>query len=150
MDKRTLTVEVPPTLFDQLKERAERTHRSIEDEAVLTLAATISEEDTLPSDLASTLGSFTSLEDDALWRLARARVRADHAARLEELGDKRQREGHTNEMREAEELIERRDRARVERAEAAVTLKRRGHDVSSPTDIRSAPTKLVGSLPLDG
>jgi hypothetical protein len=128
----TLTVTVPPTLYDQLKDRAERMHRRIEDEIVLALAATLPAEASLPVDLAATLASLTALDDDTLWRLATSRVSDADAARLAELADKRQRAGLAGEeLREAEELAQRHDRVLVVRAEAAALLKQRGHDVSA-------------------
>ena len=132
MSDRTVTVTMPPALYDQLKQRAAQRQRSLEDEMVLALAATVPPDAGLPADVADTLASLRALDDDTLWQLARSRVASEDAARLAELGDKRQRVGLTDEeLREAEELSQRHDRVLVVRAEAAAHLKQRGHDVSS-------------------
>ncbi len=132
MRERTVTVTVPEGLYDQLQQRAAQRQRSLEDELVLALAASIPADAGLPVDLSDTLASLAALDDDSLWRMARRRVSDEDAARLAELGDKRQRVGLTGaELREAEELAERHDRILVVRAEAAALLKQRGHDVSS-------------------
>ena len=132
MRERTVTVTVPEGLYDQLQQRAAQRQRSLEDALVLALAASIPADAGLPVDLADTLASLAALDDDSLWRMARRRVSDEDAARLAELGDKRQRAGLTEaELREAEELAERHDRVLVVRAEAAALLEQRGHDVSS-------------------
>jgi plasmid stability protein len=131
MSDRTVTVTVPPGLYEHLRQRAEQRQRSIEDEVVLMLAAAVPAGDTPPDDFEATLASLVSLDDEALWRLARSRVAEEDAGRLDVLGDRRQRSGLTDsELREAEELVQRHDRVMVVRAEAAALLTQRGHDVS--------------------
>ena len=84
------------------------------------------------ADVADTLTSLGALDDTTLWQLARSRVADENAARLADLGDRRQRVGLSrDELHEAEALIQRHDRVMVVRAEAAALLKQRGHDVSS-------------------
>ncbi|MGI8916948.1 MAG: hypothetical protein ACR2JY_24780 [Chloroflexota bacterium] len=131
MIARSLTVTIPEPVYEQLQQRARQAQRSVEDEAGLTLAATLPTWDDIPTDLATTLVSLPALDDDALWRLARSRVRDEDAARLMDLGDRRQRgELRAEELREAEELVQRHDRVLVTRAEAAALLKQRGYDVT--------------------
>lgn len=130
MTDRTVTVTVPPGLYEHLQQRAQQRQRSIEDEVVLTLAAAVPAGGALPSDFAATLASLAALDDDALWRLARSRVGDEDAGRLAELGERRQRAGLAdNELREAEELVQRHDRVMVVRAHAAALLRQRGHDI---------------------
>lgn len=132
MAEHTLTVSVPPALYDELKHRAERMQRSIEGEVVLTLASTVPSEVSLPADLVATLASLAAMDDDTLYRLAASRVADADAARLAELGDKRQRAGLTDdELREANDLVQRHDRVMVVRAEAAALLKQRGRDIGA-------------------
>lgn len=131
MISRSLTVTIPEPVYEQLQQRARQAQRSVEDEAGLTLAATLPTWDDIPTDLATTLVSLPALDDDALWRLARSRVRDEDAARLMDLGDRRQRgELRAEELREVEELVQRHDRVLVTRAEAAALLKQRGYDVT--------------------
>jgi plasmid stability protein len=125
----TLTVTLPAGLYDELKQRAALTQRSIEDELVNTLG------EALPSsagarELESTLASLNLMDDAALWRLAESRVTSADSSRLAELADKRQRVGlDAMEMREAQDLVQQHDRVLVVRAEAAALLRQRGHDV---------------------
>ena len=131
MGYHTVTVSVPPALYDYLQQRAKQKQRSLEDEVLLTLAATVPAQVALPADLEATLASLASLDDDTLWRMARSRVADEDAVRLEELADKRQRVGLTDdELQTANELVQRHDRVIVVRAEAAALLKQRGYDVS--------------------
>jgi hypothetical protein len=130
-DAHLVTVAVPPTLFARLQRRAAQTHRSVEDELVLTLAETIGEEANLPADLEATVGILPTLGDDVLWAVARGRVPDDEAERLADLADKRQHSGLSDdELREAEALVRRHDSLSLIRATAAAILKGRGRDVS--------------------
>lgn len=132
MSAHTVTINVPPALFEQLQQRAGQSRRSIEDEVVLTLASMLDQYDRLPEDLGSTLASPSALDDDALRRLVRSQVPEADAHRLAKLADKRQRIGlDAAENAEAEELVERHDRVMLIRAEAGAILHRRGHDVMS-------------------
>ncbi len=133
MSDRTVTVMVPPALYERLRRRAQQQQRSIEDEVVLALAEAVPPGGEFSPDLAATLASLEALDDEALWRLARSRVAEEDATRLAELGEKRQRGGLTEEeLHEADELAQRHDRVMVVRAEAAALLKRRGYDLSHP------------------
>lgn len=132
MGGRTVTVTVPEALYERLSQRAVERQRSLEEELVLALAATVPDEDGTPAELAQTLASLAALDDDTLWQMARSRVADEEVVRLEELGDRRQRVDLTaGELREAEELVQRHDRVLLVRAEAAALLKQRGHDVGS-------------------
>jgi hypothetical protein len=131
MSDRIVTVTVPPALYDHLQRRAVQRQRSLEEELLLTLADAVPTDTDTPAELALLLASLPTLDEPTLWQLAQARVDATDAARLADLGDKRQRIGLTaDEEREAEELVQRHDRVLMLRAEAAAMLKRRGHDVS--------------------
>jgi plasmid stability protein len=131
MSEHTVTVTVPPALYDRLKQRAAQRQRSLEDEMVLALAATMPAEAKLPANLTDVLVSMGALDDVTLWQMARSRVADEDVARLTELGDKRQRAGLSDEeLREAEALVHRHDRVLVVRAEAMALLKQRGYDVS--------------------
>jgi hypothetical protein len=86
----------------------------------------------LPADLEHALAQLASLDDAALWQAARSRMPMDAADRLQGLNLKRQREGLDEaEQRESDQLVDQYERAMVLRAQAAVLLKQRGHDVSS-------------------
>jgi len=132
MGGRSVTIEVPEYLYDRLRRRAEEARLSIEAELVQTLASTVPPDDRLEPDLEDVLASLALLDDEALWHLARKRFPRGSAKRLQSLHFKLQREGLTEEERLIEAtLVDEYERAMLIRAQAAVQLKQRGHDVAS-------------------
>lgn len=132
MSGQTVKVTIPADLYERLSRQARQRRRSVEDEVVLALATAVPADDDIPSDVAATLRSMVALDDDTLLGLAQSRVAEEAAARLDELGDKRQRIGlNEAELREAEDLLQQHDRVMLVRAEAAALLKQRDHDVSN-------------------
>jgi predicted DNA-binding protein len=128
----SVTIRLPDPIYQQLKQLADRTRRSIEDELLEVVAAAVSVAGELPEDLAEAISPLAALDDEALWRAARDRLPADVSERLESLSQKRQREGLTEaEVQEAATLIRQYERVMLVRAHAAALLKQRGHDVSS-------------------
>jgi plasmid stability protein len=126
-----VTLDIPDTLYSRVKQRAEQSHRSIEDELLEMLAAAPSATDQLPDDLAGAIAPLALLDDAALWRAARHHLSASTAARLEALHFKRQSEGLTDaESATLAGLVRQYERAMLVRAQAAALLKQRGHDVS--------------------
>ncbi|MGH2409598.1 MAG: hypothetical protein ACRDGS_04415, partial [Chloroflexota bacterium] len=87
----------------------------------------------LPTDVASVLSSLETMPDDALRQVARgSRLSRTAVAHLEELNDKRQREGLTaEEQRVAETLMRQYEHALLVRAEALARLKDRGQDITT-------------------
>jgi plasmid stability protein len=128
----SVTVRLSEPLYQQLKRRADRARRTVEDELVEVVTTAVPLVEDLPPDLAEAISPLAALDDEALWRAARSRLPADDAERLEELSSKQQREGLTDvEADETARLLRRYERAMLVRAQAAALLKRRGHDVSS-------------------
>lgn len=127
----TVTLQLPETLYQQLKARAERTRRTIEDELLDVLATVVPVVDDLPADLAEAISPLAVLDDAALWRAARSHFPVAAAEQLERLHLKRQREGLTeSEEQTGVALVQQYERAMLVRAQAAALLKQRGHDVS--------------------
>ena len=121
----TLTVNLPGDLYVRIKKRADDAQRSVEDEAVELLAATVSAE---PD---SALASLDLLDNEAVERAARSRLAVELASELETLHLKQQREGLTAaESGRCAELVRAYERAMLVRAQAAAVLKKRGVDVS--------------------
>lgn len=132
MTTQSVTIRLPDQIYQQLKRRADRTRRSIEDELLEVVAAAVPVADELSEDLAEAISPLAVLDDEALWRAARDRFPTEAAERLESLGQKRQRDGLTEaEAQEAAILIRQYERVMLVRARAAALLKQRGHDVSS-------------------
>jgi len=128
----TVTLNVPDALYTRLKQRAEQTHRSVEDELLEVVAVAVPVVDDLPADLADAISPLSVLNDDALWRAARSHLPVEAATRIEDLHLKRQREGLTDaEAQTLAALIRRYEKAMLVRAQAAMILSQRGHDVSS-------------------
>jgi hypothetical protein len=127
----TLTLNVPGLLYDRLKHRAERSNRTVEDETIDLLVALMPAADDLPAELAEALTHLSLLDDASLRQAARAHLAPEDANRLEELHQKRQREGLNDaETQELPSLVRRYERFMLVRAQAAAQLKQRGHDVS--------------------
>jgi hypothetical protein len=132
----TLTVQLPDRLYAQLRRRAQQANRTVEAELVDLVATAMPEQDELPDALSLELAGLEHLDDEALWEAARSRLAATMARRTEKRHHKRQREGLTEtEARTLADLVRQYERAMLIRAQAAVLLKQRGHDVS----------KLVGA-----
>ena len=131
MASRAVTLDLPETLYDRLRNRAEGTQRSIETEALEALVAGVEELDDLPAEFAETIASLALLDDLELWRAARCRVSTDVAARVEELHISRQERGLTEpEAQVLHGLLRRVERTMLIRAHAAALLKQRGYDVA--------------------
>jgi plasmid stability protein len=130
MPVQTLTVDIPDTIYRRLERRARDTQRTVEAEVLDVLATAIPTEE-LPEDLAQAVAQLAFLDDAALWAAARNRLAADTAARLEELHQKRQREGLTeSESQALAALVRLYERTLLIRVEAAALLRQRGHDVT--------------------
>jgi hypothetical protein len=132
MTVQPLTLNIPQPLYHRLKERAEQTHRTVEDETLDVLASAVPVADQLPADLVEAVSPLALLDDQAVWRAARSGLAAEAAARLEDLHLKRQREGLTEtESQTVAALVRQYEWAMLVRAQAAALLHQRGHDVSA-------------------
>ena len=126
-----VTLDVPDTLYERLRRRAEEAHRSVEDELLHVVATAIPSADELPPDLDEAVSQLAVLDDAELLGAARAAMPRDAAAELEQLHLKRQREGLTEaEEQTAAALTRLYERFMLVRAEAAALLAERGHDIS--------------------
>jgi plasmid stability protein len=131
MTAQSLTISVPEALYERLRQRADATGRTVEGEVLDLLAAATSENDDVSPELREMLDSLALLDDEALRQAARSRLPDDVSARLEALHLKRQSADLSEaEAQEAARLLRQYDRTMLIRAEAAVLLKQRGHDVS--------------------
>jgi len=125
-----VTVQLPKRLYEQVKRRAGKTNRSIEDEVVAAVENTFTKAkdwDGIPADIADEMKQLAFLDDEHLWRAAKIKVSKKKSSRMQELGLKKQAEGVTDsELEEAEQLLHIANRVMLVRAEAAVLLKERG------------------------
>lgn len=132
MTAQAVTINLPTPLYERLALRATRTRRTIEAEIVEAVITAFPEDpDDLPADLAESINALYLLDDEALWRAARACLAPEKAAELEEFHLKRQREGISDSETEASAvLMKEYMRITLVRSRAAALLKQRGHDVS--------------------
>ena len=132
MTVQTVTLNMPSTLYDRIKRRAEQAHRSVEAELLEAVAMAVPAADELPPDLAETISSLALLDDETLQHAASSHFPTEKASELEALHLKRQDEGLTeDEAQRAAELTRQYERAMLIRAQAAALLMQRGYDVSA-------------------
>jgi hypothetical protein len=131
MADRTVTLTLPEPLYSTFERRAEQAHRSVEEELLAALATSLPVDEGIPAVLHQELAALATLDDSALWQVARHNLDQAAARRLPALIRKRQRRGLTEtEQQKLVMLLEEYDRLLLTRAEAAALLRRRGHDVS--------------------
>jgi len=134
MTVHSVTLDLPSVLYHRLKRRAERAKRTVESELMEVVVTAVPVADELPADLTEAISSLALLDDEALWRAARSHLPPEASARLATLNLKNQREGLTKpESQTLDNLVRQYERAMLVRAQAAVLLKQRGHDVSRLT-----------------
>ncbi len=130
-----VTINLPKSIYERLKQRAEQAHTTIEDELLQVVAAGVPESNELAPELKQLLKQMTMLDDDELWRAARESIPTASVNRLEELNFKLQREGLTPvETQEANAYLRQYERTMLTRAQAASLLIQRGFDVSKMYD----------------
>ncbi|MEK7278150.1 MAG: hypothetical protein AAB427_12440 [Chloroflexota bacterium] len=127
-----IMLHLPDTLYRQIKERAEQAKRTVEAELLEVVARAVPAADRLPDDLQTALDALATLDDDALQRAAQSRLPGEASAEMERLNLKRQREGLTElEHQSLMALARQYERNMLVRAQSAVLLKERGHDISA-------------------
>jgi len=126
-----VTLSLPEALYEKLRQRAEQTHRTVADELLDLVVASLPAEDDLDPELERSVTQLATLGDAALIRAARTAMPADAAEELERLHLKRQREGLDEAEAEAAVALTRQyERIMLLRAEASALLAERGHDVA--------------------
>ncbi len=131
MSAQAVTLHLPASLYDLLRQRAQEARQSLEAEILEVVTSAVRPQDNLPSDLREAVAPLRALDDEALRRAAIDRFPEEAAARFTALNSKQQREGLTDEeIRALDDLRRGYERVMVVRAEAAALLKQRGHDVS--------------------
>ncbi len=126
----TVTLTLPTRVYQYLQRRAHQHQRLLEDEATLTLAAAVSAEDTVPSDLSAALSALVTLDDETLERVSHSQPTVEDGVLLDALVDTRRRRALTpGEEQMLAALVDRHDRVMALRAEAMALLHARGIDV---------------------
>ncbi len=131
MTYQTVTLNVPETVYQQIRKAAERIKRPVADILVEAITAAAPAMESARKKSRSALAQMAYLNDAALWQAARSTMPADQRERLEALHDAQQRRQLTDKERVEEQsaLALYRETLLV-RGQAAVLLKQRGYDVS--------------------
>ncbi len=138
MALQTVTVSLPDVLYQQVKQRARRMRRSIEDELVAMVTAALPAIDELAADIAGDIKPLALLTEAELCEAARATLSASESERMQVLLLKRQREGlKPEEEEELECLVHHYNQIMLARAQAIDLLEQSGHDISNLKQIES-------------
>jgi len=126
-----VSLEIPESVYDQIKRAAERARRPVDDVLVEAVTAVAPVIETDSKDLKSELAQLAHLNDAALWQAGRATMTTDQRKRLHLLHDRKaQRALTSNEEVEEDALLKLFRETLLVRAQAALILKQRGYDVS--------------------
>jgi plasmid stability protein len=135
-----LTLQLEDEVYEELKRRAARANRTVEEEIISILEIAFppeaEEEDELSSDaLDEMLASLPLLGNEALWSAAQSHQPQRVAAEIESLTLKQEQEGLTEaESAALEQLKQQLERLETIRGQAIVLLKERGYDISGLND----------------
>lgn len=128
-----INLPLPSQVYKRAQLRAAKRQRSIEDELAEVVTQALAADDEfvgLPLDLAEEVKQLAFLDEQYLWVVAKRTVAEKQSERMETLIHKLHREGLTqNEQQEMQQLQQLAHRVMLLRAEAAVLLKQRGHDI---------------------
>lgn len=126
-----ITINLPLSLYERLKHRAEESQTTIEDELLQLVAEAVPATAELGEELNNDLSQLVMLDDEALRRAATSHLSTEIAGQLGRLHRRRQREGLSPiESSELERSVKQYERAMLIRAQAAAVLNQRGIDVS--------------------
>ena len=131
MTTRTITLQLPESLYTRLQQAALATRRSLDD--VLVHAVQVGSPprwDDAPAEFQADLAALDRLADEVLWRIARSRKTEADMERYQELLDKNANDALSAE--EGDELVRLRvesDRFMLCKAHAAALLRWRGYQV---------------------
>ena len=129
----SVTIELPSFVQQQMERRAQAEARSVADLIRELVLQNWQTSPRLPDNVEIELAALPNLSDEALWVLARTTLTAGEQSTLATLNHK----AKTTKLTSAEEarlttLLDLYDRALVRRAQAAVILQQRGHNLQNP------------------
>ena len=128
---RTITMELPESLYMRLQQTAQATRQSLE--ATMLRALQVGSPpswETAPAEFQADLAALDRLDDAALWRIARTRATPDQMDRYQALLD--QNANRTLSAKAQQELAQLRtdlDRQMLLKVHAAALLQWRGHQI---------------------
>ncbi len=131
MTVQAITLDLPETVYQQIRRAAEKAQRPVNDVLIEAVIAAAPSMDTELNNMRNALAHMAYLNDAVLWQAARATMSAEQRERLETLHTQQQRGPLTAEERAEEQaLLALYRETLLVRAQAAVLLKQRGYDVS--------------------
>ena len=95
MAAHAVTLQLPASLYEHFRSRAERTRRTVERELIDAVATVAADEEELAPDLDQAVEELELLNDAELTQAARNRLSHETRAHLEALNSKQQAEGLT-------------------------------------------------------
>ncbi|MBW4523365.1 MAG: hypothetical protein KME16_27315 [Scytolyngbya sp. HA4215-MV1] len=130
----SITLQLPDRLYQRLVNTAQAIQRPLEEVIVHALEVGGPPDwDDVPAEFQADLAALDRLDDATLWQIARSRKTADEMTRYDELLERNQAGTLTDaEQLELMALRKEADRFMLCKAQAAVILRWRGHQVPSP------------------
>jgi hypothetical protein len=138
MMMQTVTFQLPENLYTRLQQAAKATRRPFNEVLIHSLqVGSPPVWDDAPEEFQADLAALDRLEDDALWRIARAFQTKKNMGRYDELLDKNA--NQTLSAQEREELSQLRyeaDRLMLQKAQAVALLRWRGYAIPPAEQLR--------------
>jgi hypothetical protein len=139
-----IILHVPDTLYQRASSAAALSNQPVEQFMVGALANGIGLLADLPDEIVDDMAALALLNDAALWRVAKEIMAPDRYARLDELlSEKSRRTPKSAEQLELDELMNEYDHVVLRRAQAAVLLKQRGYNLTSPNVLNESSPPLA-------
>ena len=135
LDSSAIRITLPQELYQQVRQSATQSKRSIEDEIIAVVEYAFAKDENweqISSDIDSALQQLAYLDDQELWQAARQVAPVELSNQMQELVFKQQAQGLSDsEQQEARQLQHYAHKLMLVRAEAALLLKKRDHDITS-------------------
>ena len=129
----SVTLTIPNGTYEQFRQVAEKTKRSITTLLTESLTAVAPILNTDHKNLRSSLAHMTYMNDAALWQAARTTMSSPQKEQLKKLHIKAQSDGLTDEeQKDEQKLLNLYHETQLVRAQAVVLLKQRNYDISDP------------------
>ncbi len=133
-----ITIDLPEALIERLESAAQSQRRSVADVVREFVIDNWKLRPRLPDDVEAELAALPSLSDETLWLLACNTLTTEEQQHLSYLNrEAKERALTEEENKQLDALLDKYDRMMVRRAQAALILKNRGHDLSDPSVLRA-------------
>ena len=130
MPGKSITLDLPEDLYEQVRQVAAQSQRSVERVVLESLRLLFVPPSS--ADLATSLATLSGYTDAQLWAVVYQRLAWPQSQRLHELSAKNKLERLTeDEQHELGNLLSSNDRAMLLRSEALCLLKNRGYDIEA-------------------